>query len=135
MAHKLRGGLLTVNENILPQSAASAQGRFSTGARNDWKDIDLDIFKFRTGMETTAMGETEQSAAGLAGAREQREALRPWTKPQSPADLAKPIAFDAADLILFWRAVSGSLRNPHVQYKRVGPLYRRCTIYDWWVKK
>lgn len=24
---------------------------------------------------------------------------------------------------------------PFRRYKRVGPFYRRCTIYDWWVKR
>ena len=28
-----------------------------------------------------------------------------------------------------------SCRQYKPEYKRVGPFYRRCTIYDWWVKR
>ena len=96
-----------------PSNAGRA--RFHRVRGVDWSDITMDIFKFVPSGTLTAMGETEQSAAGLAGAIEKRGALRPWTKADSPADRAKPIAFDAADMVMFWRAVSGSLRNPHVQ--------------------
>lgn len=114
-AAQYRGGLLTDDNESLPQNAASAQARFQYVRGVDWSDITMDIFKFVPAGTLTAMGETEQSAAGLAGAIEKRGALRPWTKADSPADRAKPIAFDAADMVMFWRAVSGSLRNPHVQ--------------------
>ena len=96
-----------------PSNAGRARFQYVRGV--DWSDITMDIFKFVPSGTLTAMGETEQSAAGLAGAIEKRGALRPWTKVDSPADRAKPIAFDAADMVMFWRAVSGSLRNPHVQ--------------------
>jgi hypothetical protein len=82
----------------------------------DGKIIDDGLFVFNTRTEEAfAMGETEQSAAGLAAGIERAEALRPWTAKDSPAAKAGPIAFDAADLVMFWRAVSGSTRNPHVQ--------------------
>ena len=96
-----------------PSNAGRARFQYVRGV--DWSDITMDIFKFVPEGTLTAMGETEQSAAGLAGAIEKRGALRPWTKADSPAANAKPIAFDAADMVMFWRAVSGSLRNPHVQ--------------------
>lgn len=62
-----------------------------------------------------AMGDLEQNAGGLAAAIEKKEALRPWTKKGSPCDLAKPIAFDSADMVMLWRAVSGSVRNPIIR--------------------
>ena len=123
-----RTGESVASDKSIPQNAANSQGviklhaaadesnvRFHHVRGVDWSDISMDIFKFVPEGTLTAMGETEQSAAGLAGAIEKRGALRPWTKADSPADRAKPIAFDAADMVMFWRAVSGSLRNPHVQ--------------------
>ena len=96
------------------RAAGTGQGtKFSVGG--DRPLIDLSRWRFGTGRITVAMGDTEQGAAGLAAGIERRGALRPWTKKASPADRAKPIAFDAADMVELWRAVSGSLRNPHVQ--------------------
>ncbi|MBR4259037.1 MAG: hypothetical protein IKQ17_08400 [Kiritimatiellae bacterium] len=104
-------------KGIIAQTGAEAQGGAAklAAGREDWSWLDESIFQVKPSLATVAMGEREQKPAGLAAAVEKREALRPWTKKQSPADLAKPIAFDAADMVMFWRAVSGSLRNPHVQ--------------------
>ena len=62
-----------------------------------------------------AMGETEQNAGGLAAAIEKKEALRPWTRKDSPCDLAKPIAMDMADMVQFIRAINGAARTPIIR--------------------
>ena len=106
----------SATDNIGTFDPGNPDVRFHVGrGREDWSWLDEGIFQVKPSLATVAMGEREQKPAGLAAAVEKREALRPWTKKQSPADLAKPIAFDAADMVMFWRAVSGSLRNPHVQ--------------------
>ena len=106
----------SATENIGTFDPGNPDVRFHVGkGREDWSWLDEGIFQVKPSLATVAMGDKEQNPAGLAAAVEKREALRPWTKKQSPADLAKPIAFDAADMVMFWRAVSGSLRNPHVQ--------------------
>ena len=106
----------SATDNIGTFDPGNPDVRFAVGkGREDWSWLDESIFQVKPSLATVAMGEREQKPAGLAAAVEKREALRPWTKKQSPADLAKPIAFDAADMVMFWRAVSGSLRNPHVQ--------------------
>ena len=94
-----------------PDAVGKGGPKLSVGSR-DMSWIDADIVGVKP---ENAMGATEQNAAGLAAAIERRQALRPWTRPDSPCDKAKPIAFDAADMSLFWKAVSGSVRNPHVQ--------------------
>ncbi|MBQ3344461.1 MAG: hypothetical protein IJG84_21355 [Kiritimatiellae bacterium] len=105
-----------VNGENLENSGAGDAAKLAAGGRGlDYGAIDLDVFVYDPGAKVKAMGEGETRPAGLAAAVEKREALRPWTKKQSPADLAKPIAFDAADMVMFWKAVSGAKVNPHVQ--------------------
>ena len=69
------------NGNVIPLSQrfnpASEDIRFHHVRGVDWSDITMDIFKFVPAGTLTAMGETEQSAAGLAGAIEKRGALQP----------------------------------------------------------
>lgn len=85
--------------------------RFSVG--NGRVDFDPEMVGYDPNLK--AMGDLEQNAGGLAAAIEKKEALRPWTKKGSPCDLAKPIAFDSADMVMLWRAVSGSVRNPIIK--------------------
>ena len=85
-------------------------------ASPDGKILDEGLFAFDPNTEAAfAMGDAEQRPSGIAAGIERAEALRPWTAKESPAAKAGPIAFDAADLVALWRAVSGSTRNPHVQ--------------------
>ena len=107
----------SATDNIGTFDPGNPDVRFMVGSGRglDYGAIDLDVFVYDPGAKVKAMGEGETRPAGLAAAVEKREALRPWTKKQSPADLAKPIAFDAADMVMFWKAVSGAKVNPHVQ--------------------
>ncbi len=62
------------------------------------------VFRYEPGANAggEAIGDVERKAA----------ALRPWTRAGSPCAEAKPIAFDAADLMRFWRrlAAGGKIR-------------------------
>lgn len=57
----------------------------------------------------------ENTPGGLASQIEKGRALRPWTMPGSPCAKAKPIAFDAADLVMFWRKFTGAKSIPKVK--------------------
>ncbi len=63
------------------------------------------VFRYAPTKGAEAIGETEGNGAGIAGGEEKSAALRPWTRAGSPCAEAKPIAFDAADLLQFWRRV------------------------------
>lgn len=91
-------------------------GRLYTGSTADYAGrVDFNPSMIVYNPNLKAMGDLEQNAGGLAAAIEKKEALRPWTKKGSPCDLAKPIAFDSADMVMLWRAVSGSVRNPIIR--------------------
>ena len=85
--------------------------RFSVG--NGRVDFDPAMIVYNPKLK--AMGQTEQGAGGIAAAIEKKEAQRPWTRKDSPCDLAKPIAFDCADMVRLFRAVSGSSQNPLIR--------------------
>lgn len=56
----------------------------------------------------------ENTPGGLASQIEKGRSLRPWTTPGSPCANAKPIAFDAADLVMFWRKFTGAKSIPKI---------------------
>ena len=79
------------------------------------------VFRYAPTKGAEAIGETEGNGAGIAGGEEKSAALRPWTRAGSPCAEAKPIAFDAADLLQFWRRErreTGSTRLKPLEWKR-----------------
>lgn len=81
----------SATDNIGTFDKGNPDIRFQTGGRNGWKDIDLDIFVFRTGMETTAMGETERSEAGI-----RRRLIYAPCRTRAHTERREPDAFEAA---------------------------------------
>lgn len=66
--------------------------------------------------------ESEWNNGGISYAIEQSEAIRPWTRPGSPAYNDEPIAFDAADLVRFYRKIAKAKRPMPVTGKINGDL-------------
>ena len=100
----------------IPKSDADGNGgKFSVGRVTAEPDLAFDPSMIVYNPKLKAMGEMEQNAGGIAAAIEKKEALRPWTRKDSPCDLAKPIAMDCADMVQLFRAVSGSVKNPIIR--------------------
>ena len=100
-------------DGTLPEGTDN--GLFSVGRGTAEPDLAFDPSMIVYNPKLKAMGEMEQNAGGIAAAIEKKEALRPWTRKDSPCDLAKPIAMDCADMVQLFRAVSGSVKNPIIR--------------------
>ncbi len=120
---------LRAHDYILPHEL---DGVNSDGLKMSRSAVAGSVFEANAGARERfmAMGETEQSAAGLLGGIEKARALRPWTQPGSPAAQAQPLAFDSADLLQFWRKVIDAKKLPTIQdgYQVVYPGLRKSAV-------